>query len=141
MSFFSLIPSHFQNHVCTFWTRNEVCRINVLRNNFLCIIVYTIVFDMQYRPFYLRGPSNVDTMSSLVVLKERGTISNTSNNVSPCNISPSMIRYFFTNNCKNSYWASFQEMAFGKAIAFLLWICFLLFSSSYPKPLDSLPWH
>lgn len=46
--------------------------MNVLRNNFLCIIVYTIVFDMQYRPFYLRGPSNVDTMSNLVVLKERG---------------------------------------------------------------------
>ncbi len=44
----------------------------VLENDFLYVVVYTVTFDMQYWPHYSRGPLNVNTMSNLVFIRQRG---------------------------------------------------------------------
>jgi predicted neutral ceramidase superfamily lipid hydrolase len=84
-----------------------------LKTTSLYVVVCTIAFDTQYWLLYSRGLLNVNTMSNLVFIRQRGTISKTSYNEWPCSILPSMTRYFLLNNCLNSHWGSLQKWPYG----------------------------
>jgi hypothetical protein len=74
---------------------------------------------MQYQMFNSRGPLNINTMSNLAFIRQRGhNFQQLQQCITPCNISPSMVGSFLTNNCKNSCWTSLQEMAIGETNGF-----------------------
>jgi hypothetical protein len=77
----------------------------------LYVVVCIITFDMQYWT-QSRGPLNLNTISNLVFISQRGHyFQQLQQCVTPCNILPSMVGSFLTNNCKNSCSTSLQETA------------------------------
>jgi hypothetical protein len=58
-------------YMWTFKIKSKACQMIVLENN-LYIVVCTIMFVMQYWPFYFRVPLSVNIMSNLVSIRQRG---------------------------------------------------------------------